>query len=73
VGDEPVRKYTQVQDGVAFVVNDPERLQNMLGKELRWRVPGEPASHATGVRLMAAMPGVADTTALPTKRQVFGR
>ena len=71
IGHDVVRKYTQIPGGVAFVVNDPERLQNMLGKELSWRIPGDSTVHNSGVRLTAAMPVASGV--LPTKREVFER
>jgi hypothetical protein len=73
VGGERILKYTQVEGGVAFVVNDPERLQRMLGQELSWRIPGDSIVHSSGARLAAAAPGITNRSTLPTKREVLQR
>ena len=56
VGDQPVRKYTQVDGGVAFVVNDPKQLRALMGKEVSWRVPGTTDVQDTGARLTGGVP-----------------
>ncbi len=51
VGDHKIRKYTPFENGIFFVVNDPDVAESLEGEEVCFVLPGQEEVLRTGVRV----------------------
>ncbi len=51
IDDYQVRKYTPFENGIFFVVNDPEVVESLAGGEVGFALPGQEEVLRTGVHI----------------------
>jgi hypothetical protein len=76
VGDERIRKYSQFANGIYFVVNDPQQLSVLRGREVRFRRPGSEEFINTGVIFPnetpeAGLRDAGEAVSLPTRSELL--
>lgn len=82
IGDHHIRKYSSFENGIFFVVNDPELAQSLAGKEICFNIPGQEERLRSGVCIpdgkikaleMTATDKERDMAELPSKLQVISK
>jgi len=78
VGERHIRKFSEFKGGLFFIVNDPEALRSLSGREVGIRMLGETEITRTGVHVPDIKPGhelsaslAKSKKYLPTKQEVL--